>query len=172
MHSSDYDIWSVCRFVFFEYHESMVALMEHTLLPDPDGDEANGVSDLLALLSTGESITLTTGTESAALPEPVRRVLLDVLQNLSRGTAVTVAPHRTVLTTQEAADILGITRPTLVRLLEAGDIPFTTPGRHRRVQLTDVLAYQRRLRSQRQRALRSLGSVGPGQTEAGFVTTR
>lgn len=50
--------------------------------------------------------------------------------------AITVAPTHTVLTTSEAADLLGISRPTLVRLLEAGEIPYEQPGRHRRVRLT------------------------------------
>jgi excisionase family DNA binding protein len=64
---------------------------------------------------------------------------------MAQGKAVTVAPHNLQLTTQEAADLLGISRPTLVRLLERGDIPLTKPNRHPRVQLIDVLAYQQRV---------------------------
>jgi len=54
-----------------------------------------------------------------------------------------------VLSTQEAADELGISRPTLVKLLESGEITFTKPGRHRRVQLTDLRDYQQRMRQRR-----------------------
>lgn len=68
---------------------------------------------------------------------------------LSQGLAITVAPQHTVLTTSQAAELLGISRPTLVRLLESGEIPFEKPGRHRRIRLRDVLAYQERARRAR-----------------------
>ena len=57
------------------------------------------------------------------------------------------------LTTQEAADLLGISRPTLVKLLESGEMPFEQPGRHRRVRLADVVAYRQRRSSQRRESL-------------------
>ena len=71
------------------------------------------------------------------------------------GKAITVAPLDQRLTTQEAADFLGISRPTLVKLLEQGEIPYERPaaGRHRRVLLSDVLEYQIRKRQQRRSTL-------------------
>jgi excisionase family DNA binding protein len=80
----------------------------------------------------------------------VFEVLRDVVAALSQGLAITVAPHQTVLSTSEAAQLLGVSRPTLVRLLESGEIPFDKPGRHRKVRLADLLAYQQR--SQHRRA--------------------
>lgn len=62
-------------------------------------------------------------------------------------------PHTQRLTTQEAADFLGVSRPTLVKLLEEGKIPYEQPGRHRRVLFTNVLAYRDRLREERRVAL-------------------
>jgi excisionase family DNA binding protein len=60
-----------------------------------------------------------------------------------------VAPHQTVLSTSEAAQLLGVSRPTLVRLLESGEIPFDKPSRHRRIRLADLLAFQQRSRRRR-----------------------
>ncbi|SNR53346.1 DNA binding domain-containing protein, excisionase family [Haloechinothrix alba] len=84
------------------------------------------------------------------LPDELFAVLRDVATTLSQGFAVNVGPQLTTLTTSQAAEVLGISRPTLVRLLEQGEIPFDKPGRHRQVRLVDVLAYQesaRRVRS-------------------------
>ena len=86
------------------------------------------------------------------------------------GKAITVAPIDQLLTTQQAADFLGISRPTLVKLLESDEIPHESPGagRHRRVRLRDVLDYQERKRSRRRLALDELtqDAVGAGLYEA------
>ncbi|KAA8829369.1 helix-turn-helix domain-containing protein [Bifidobacterium tissieri] len=68
-------------------------------------------------------------------------ILMKVADQLSRGRAVFVAPYDTSLTTQDAADFLGVSRPTLVKLLERGEIPFEKVGRHRRVTLADLQQY-------------------------------
>lgn len=81
---------------------------------------------------------------SVELPEPMFEVLLQVAAAMKVGLAVTVAPHHLTLSTQEAADLLRISRTTLVRLLETGAIPFEKPSRHRKVRLDDLLEYRRR----------------------------
>ncbi|RCW45892.1 excisionase family DNA binding protein [Halopolyspora algeriensis] len=83
------------------------------------------------------------------LPDELFEVLQDVATALSQGMAITVAPQHTVLTTSETAELLGVSRPTVVRLLESGEIPYEQPGRHRRLRLADVLAYQQRRRRSR-----------------------
>jgi excisionase family DNA binding protein len=67
--------------------------------------------------------------ERIELPAEVFTVLREVVLAMAEGEAVTVAPHHQTLTTQEAADLLGVSRPTLVRLLEQGKIPYEQPGR-------------------------------------------
>ncbi|MEV8310688.1 excisionase family DNA-binding protein [Streptomyces flavidovirens] len=90
------------------------------------------------------------------LPAEVYEALLVVVRALAEGKAVTVAPVNTTLTTQEAADLLGVSRPTFVKILDRGEVPYSRPGRHRRVLLADVLAYQELRRSKRRSGLDQL----------------
>lgn len=80
------------------------------------------------------------------VPTPVFEALVQVATAMAREQGVTVMPLNALLTTQEAADLLGISRPTLVRLLEDGEISFEQRGRHRRILLSDLLAYQEKMR--------------------------
>lgn len=90
------------------------------------------------------------------LPGSVVRVLLGVLTEMARGNAVSVIPVHQELTTQQAADLLNVSRPHLVGLLEHGEIPFHKVGTHRKVRLLDVLAYQQRERDARGKMLDEL----------------
>jgi excisionase family DNA binding protein len=87
------------------------------------------------------------------VPEPMFAVLRQVAEALSAGMGVSVAPLSAMLTTQQAADYLGISRPTMVRILERGEIPMEKPGRHRYVRLEDLVAYQTRTSGQRRHSL-------------------
>jgi excisionase family DNA binding protein len=128
------------------------SLQDETYLPQEDTAEI--IDFLSALRNRGREaadprprLTSPDG-RSVELPEPMFEVLLQVAAALKAGLAVTVAPHHLTLSTQEAADLLRISRTTLVRLLETGAIPFEKPSRHRKVRLDDLLEYRRRQRSQ------------------------
>jgi excisionase family DNA binding protein len=94
------------------------------------------------------------------VPEPVFDALVRVATAMAHGQGVTVIPQNALLTTQEAAELLGISRPTLVRLLEDGEIPYEQRGRHRRIMLADLLAYQASMRRERREALDRMAQEG------------
>lgn len=117
--------------------------------------------DLSALLDLGRflehhtepGLLLGPDGEQAPLPEEVYPLLAQVVEAMREGKVITLVPRPQRLTTQEAANFLGISRPTLVKLLENGKIPYDQPGRHRRILFTELLAYQQRQRTDRRTAL-------------------
>jgi excisionase family DNA binding protein len=78
------------------------------------------------------------------LPDAVYSALLRVVEIMAAGDAVTIVPLHRQLTTNEAANLLHVSRPFLIKLLESGAIPYSKTGSHRRVRLADVLAYRER----------------------------
>jgi excisionase family DNA binding protein len=134
-----------------------VAERDTTILPPDDEAAFRALVDGLRN-TTVPSLTLADGS-TIDLPVDIAEALRGIVEALAQGKAVTVAPQHTTLTTQQAADLLGISRPTFVKRLEEGDIPFTKPGRHRRVRLSDVLAYRNRMRSESSEALDRLAQI-------------
>ena len=76
------------------------------------------------------------------LPTSALRLLVDILAELADGNAVKVVPVHAELTTQEAADMLNVSRPHLVKLLEEGGLPFHKTGKHRRVRFADLMQFK------------------------------
>lgn len=104
--------------------------------------------------------------QKTELPGRLFDILAHAARVLARGQGLTIAPQDAQLTTQEAADFLGISRPTLVKYLESGRIDFDKVGRHRRVMLTDLIEFQARGRAERQASLRRNARGGQ---EAGML---
>src|SRR5215475_4577178 len=98
------------------------------------------------------------GQATIKLPAPVVRLLLRILEEMARGNAVTIIPVHAELTTQEAADMLNISRPSLIQLLEEGRIEYRRVGTHRRVQFEALMNYKRHVDEERQAALDELAA--------------
>lgn len=128
---------------------------DHTILPPAETEQ---LGELVAALRHAKHGAIVLGKRDATyeLPSSALDVLREVVAALSQGFAITVIPQHTRLTTQEAADLLGISRPTLVKLLDNGDIPYEQTSRHRRLRLQDVLSYQSRARTERSAKLAGL----------------
>lgn len=105
-----------------------------------------------------KSIEISVAGDEARIKIPVRALehLQEILQSMAEGKTVSLIDNEEELTTQEAADILNISRPYLVKLLESGEIPFTKVGKHRRVRFKDLNAYKKKHKRKRQRHLKEL----------------
>lgn len=125
-------------------------LTQETYLPVESDAELARVHDFIEAheARNGERPTpryLLAGPESGEqveLPAEVYRILHHVIDAMQAGLAVTVAPTSQTLTTQQAAELLGVSRPTVVKYLDNGEIAHTKVGSHRRVLLSDVLAFR------------------------------
>jgi excisionase family DNA binding protein len=98
------------------------------------------------------------GRDAARLevPPATLRLLSQILALMARQQTFVLYPESSELTTKQAAEVLGVSRPFLIRVLEAGQIPFRKVGRHRRVLMQDVLAYKKTMQIKRRAALDEL----------------
>lgn len=94
--------------------------------------------------------------EQVVLPASALELLKNILVQMAQGNAVTLVSVHAELTTQQAAEILNMSRPFLVKLLEKGEMPFTKKGTHRRILFSDVQAYKQQIDSERMKALDAL----------------
>lgn len=134
-----------------------------TYLPEAGGGTIAQVCDFLAAHERAGRdrpasryfLASSSPADRVELPAEVYRVLRQVVEALRQGFAVTVAPLAQTLTTQQAADLLGVSRPTVIKLLDDGKIPFERAGTHRRILLRDLLTYRDARRAEQYAALES-----------------
>lgn len=132
------------------YVPAMATLTEPRLPSTPEVDAARAALEQLRDLHPGSapaSIQLRASEDGAEavvnLPRAAFDLLIDMLSQLASGHAVTVVPVHAELTTQQAADLLNVSRPFLISLLESGQVPFHRVGNHRRVRFQDLMQYRR-----------------------------
>ena len=96
--------------------------------------------------------------KTVMLPAAAVRLLVRILEEMARGNAVTVIPVREELTTQEAADMLNISRPSLIQLLDEGKIVYRRVGTHRRIRFDALMKYKRQADAARRATLAELAA--------------
>jgi excisionase family DNA binding protein len=126
----------------------------------PSTTDRTQASDGLALLKSGE-LRLTQNRKQVVFhnESTVLKAVRQVLEGFANGDAITVQRVAAELTTQQAANLLGVSRPHLVKLLETGKIPFRKVGVQRRVLLSDVKKYNKKLKHQRHKGLDQLSAL-------------
>lgn len=117
-----------------ESYDALAVALEHLHSENPE----------IEIEETGDKVKI---------PLRFLKLLAKILEATSQGKPVSIVPVATEMTTQAAADVLGCSRPHLVKLLEEGEIPYTKVGKHRRVSYEDVMAYKKRLKEQREALL-------------------
>jgi excisionase family DNA binding protein len=134
----------------------MVALAHHRQ-PPPTAREAAIARQSGQLLSRyagrKRPLTLQVEEEPVELPAGAVALVMEILEAMAAGRGVTIIPENAELTTVEAAEVLNVSRPFLIRLLEEGAIPFRKVGKHRRVRMEDVMAYKTDIDRKREEAL-------------------
>lgn len=135
----------------------MNATQHAQVLPDTEAAElarasAGELSRLLAERPHTDRARVQLDGHDLILPRQALALLRDLLTEMAQGNAVTVVPTHAQLTTQEAANLLNVSRPYLIKLLEDGQLPFSKIGTHRRIRYQDLMAYKRQ-RDERSKAL-------------------
>ncbi|MDR1187953.1 MAG: excisionase family DNA-binding protein [Bifidobacteriaceae bacterium] len=139
-----------------------------------DSPRVPRVVSIAELLADGTQLSIVApGREPVALPPELRDALVAAAQVLEGGGEVLVTGKDRYVTTQEAAEFLGVSRPTMIRILDLGELRYDRPNKHRRIKLSDLTVYKAE-RAKRRAALDELLAMSDemDQYDGGFVRTR
>ena len=136
----------------------MTTLMHDPISPTADDARLAKVSSrrLAPFQNQPLHVHLPETDEQIELPAVAVRLLVELLSTLAEGNAVTLIPIHAELTTQQAADLLGVSRPFLIKQLEDEVIPFRRVGTHRRIAFSDLMQYKREIDGKRAQTLDEL----------------
>lgn len=139
----------------------MEALLEKTTKEDQriaktSVDKLRKASQKINQRGKSIGITLEYNHESLRLPSKAISLLSAIISNMAAGKSMALILSDTTVGTQEAADYLEASRPYVVRLLEKGEIPFSKVGTHRRIKVSDLVAYQKKMKTTRRKQLNFL----------------
>ncbi|NJM13946.1 MAG: helix-turn-helix domain-containing protein [Synechococcaceae cyanobacterium SM1_2_3] len=141
-----------------------LAFLKNPTLPTKEEARlaAESSRKLAAIIGHGDAarLRLVDGDDEITVPISTIRLLADILDQMAQGNAVSLVPIGHTLTTQQAADLLNVSRPYLVKLLESGKISFTKVGRHRRIKYEDLLAYREKIDEISRQAVDELSRLG------------
>lgn len=138
---------------------SMQALNEPIVPTGGEIDLAKASSRRLApFRSKNLKVHIAETDEQIELPAAAVRLLVDLLSTMAEGNAVTLIPIHAELTTQQAADLLNVSRPFLIRELEADVIPYRKVGSHRRILFSDLMKYKHKIDNKRHEVLDELAA--------------
>lgn len=135
-------------------------------------ENADHLRQIMASIIEDDPITIKVVHEQGKAPEPITltpaiaQTFLEVLRLISSGSGFMMIPVTAELTTQQAADLLNVSRPFLVKLLEDDMIKFHKVGRHRRIKAEDLFAYKERRDADRSSALSEMAAL---DAEAGLI---
>ena len=94
--------------------------------------------------------------QAIELPSGAVSLLMEILQAMAAGRGITIIPENAELTTVQAAEILNVSRPFLIKLLESGELPYRKVGTHRRIRMEDVMDYKEAIDQEREEVLTQL----------------
>ncbi|WP_087019634.1 excisionase family DNA-binding protein [Thaumasiovibrio subtropicus] len=115
--------------------------------------ESSGAAQQISVVDKSGKI------HEVTLPASALKMMLEVLTQLGNGNSVNITPIHAELTTQEGADLLNMSRPTFIKLLDTGTIPYSRIGNRRKVQFAAVMAYKQQLEVQRLKTLDELSAL-------------